>query len=473
MPLAMHAAAPKTRFAPSPTGLLHLGNIRTALFNYLLARGAHAAFLLRIEDTDAARGHEKYAEALQQDMAWLGLAWQEGPGIGGPHGPYYQSQRGAEYERYFAALQQQGQAYRCFCSEHELEVARKTQLAAGRPPRYSGRCRSLSAAEIQQRLAAGTPATLRFHVADGAAVTFNDKVRGEQVFRTDDIGDFVIRRSDGSPAFFFCNAIDDALMGVGLVMRGEDHLANTPRQILLLKALGLPVPEYAHISLVVGADGSPLSKRHGSRTVQELRATGYFPEAIVNYLARLGHTYESNQFMNLDALAAHFDSARLGRAPARFDEVQLQHWQREALLHLAPATVWTWMGEAVQAIVPAAARAGFIDTVRANITVPGDALRWARIIFTDDWTAAQGCSAAVAEAGGEFFRHAGAALEQHGTDFKAFSQHIKHATGAKGKALFLPLRAALSGELDGPEMVKLLPLIGVDRARARLARHAV
>jgi glutamyl-tRNA synthetase len=468
----MHASAPKTRFAPSPTGLLHLGNIRTALFNYLLARGANATFLLRIEDTDAARGHEKYAEALQQDMGWLGLAWQEGPGVGGPHGPYYQSQRGAEYERYFAALQQQGQAYRCFCSEHELEVARKTQLAAGRPPRYSGRCRSLSAADIQQRLASGKPATLRFHVADGALVTFTDKVRGEQVFRTDDIGDFVIRRSDGSPAFFFCNAIDDALMGVGLVMRGEDHLANTPRQILLLRALGLHVPEYAHISLVVGADGSPLSKRHGSRTVQELRAAGYFPEAIVNYLARLGHTYESNRMMDLDALAAHFDSARLGRAPARFDEVQLQHWQHEALLHLAPAAVWAWMGEAVHAIVPQATRDAFIDAVRANITVPQDALRWARIIFTDDWTPAQGCAAAVAGAGGEFFRHARAALEQYGTDFKAFSQHIRNATGAKGKALFLPLRAALSGELDGPEMVKLLPLMGVERARERLGRYS-
>ncbi len=471
MPLAMHASTPKTRFAPSPTGLLHLGNIRTALFNYLLARGANATFLLRIEDTDAARGHEKYAEALQQDMGWLGLVWQEGPQVGGPHGPYYQSQRGAEYARYFVKLQQQGQAYRCFCSEHELEVARKTQLAAGRPPRYSGRCRSLSVTDIEQRLAAGTPATLRFHVADGALVEFNDKVRGAQGFRTDDIGDFIIRRSDGSPAFFFCNAIDDALMGVGLVMRGEDHLANTPRQILLLKALGLPVPEYAHISLVVGADGSPLSKRHGSRTVQELRAAGYFPEAIVNYLARLGHTYESNSFMDLAALAAHFDSARLGRAPARFDEAQLMHWQHEAVLQLPPAVLWPWMGAAVHAIVPEAARDAFIDAVRANITVPADAQRWARIIFTDDWTPAHGCSAAVAEAGGEFFRHALAALEQHGADFKAFSQHIKGATGAKGKALFLPLRAALSGELDGPEMVKLLPLMGVARARERLGRY--
>lgn len=472
MPLAMHATAPKTRFAPSPTGLLHLGNIRTALFNYLLARGANATFLLRIEDTDAARGHEKYAEALQQDMQWLGLAWQEGPQAGGPHGPYYQSQRSPVYEQYFATLQQQGRAYRCFCSERELEVARKTQLAAGRPPRYAGRCHALSPADIQQRLTAGTPATLRFHVADGDEVGFADRVRGDQVFKTDDIGDFVIRRSDGSPAFFFCNAVDDALMGVGLVMRGEDHLANTPRQILLLQALGLPVPEYAHISLVMGADGSPLSKRHGSRTVQELRASGYFPEAIVNYLARLGHTYESNAFMDMQALAVQFDSARLGRAPARFDETQLQHWQHEALLHLPTAVLWSWMGESVHALVPDVAREDFIDTVRANITVPGDALRWATLIFSDDWTPAQGCNAAAAAAGGEFFRHALAALEQHGTDFKALSQHVKTASGATGKALFQPLRAALSGELDGPEMVKLLPLMGVARARQRLARYA-
>jgi glutamyl-tRNA synthetase len=464
----MTPSAFKTRFAPSPTGLLHLGNIRTALFNCLLARHHQGIFLLRLEDTDAVRGHEKYAEALQEDLAWLGLVWQEGPRAGGDRGPYYQSQRDHLYRQYFDALQQQGLAYRCFCSEHELEVSRKTQLAAGRPPRYSGRCRHLAPAEVEQRLAGGTPATLRFHVADGSVVEFGDRVRGTQTFRTEDIGDFVIRRSDGSPAFFFCNAIDDALMGVTLVMRGEDHLANTPRQILMLRALGLPVPEYAHISLVVGADGSPLSKRHGSRTVRDLRESGYFPQAIVNYLARLGHTYESNSFMDAAALAGQFDSARLGRAPARYDDAQLLHWQHEAILHLPEDDVWRWMGEAVQAAVPVVDRDAFIVAVRGNIATPADALKWARIIFSDDWRPGHDALDIIATAGRGFFDYALAAFDRHGTDFRAFSDELKKTGGVKGKSLFMPLRAALTGEHDGPEMARLLPLIGAERARARL-----
>ena len=462
----MHPTPFKTRFAPSPTGLLHLGNIRTALFSFLLAQRHHGVFLLRVEDTDAARGHEKYAHALQEDMAWLGLTWQEGPQVGGAHGPYFQSQRGHLYQQYFDNLQGQGRAYRCFCSEQELAVARKTQLAAGRPPRYSGRCRALAPADVAQRVAAGTASTLRFHVADGATVEFHDQVRGPQVFHTHDIGDFVIRRSDGTPAFFFCNAIDDALMGVALVMRGEDHLTNTPRQILLLQALDLPVPEYAHISLVLGADGSPLSKRLGSLTVQALRASGYFPQAVVNYLARLGHTYDDNHFMDMATLAEHFDSARLGRAPARYDDAQLLHWQHEALRHVSEAELWQWMGTEVHACVPPQARTQFSEAIRSNVTAPADALKWARIIFTDDWVPSP--DAASLDTAADFFTRARAALEQHGTDFKAVAEHIKAATGAKGKALFMPLRVALTGELDGPEMAKLLPLMGVERAQRRL-----
>ncbi|HLF23712.1 MAG TPA: glutamate--tRNA ligase, partial [Burkholderiales bacterium] len=307
----------KTRFAPSPTGLLHLGNVRTALFNYLFARRHGGIFLLRLEDTDAMRGHEKYAVALMEDLRWLGLQWDEGPQAGGTHGPYEQSRRGEIYRRYFVQLDEQGLAYPCFCCEHELSIARKTAIAAGRPPRYSGKCRALSPEDVRARFAQGVPATLRFRVPEGRTVTFEDRVRGPQSFATDDIGDFVIRRSDGTPAFFFCNAIDDAVMGVTLVVRGEDHLTNTPRQLMLLEALGLPVPQYAHIALVVGADGAPLSKRTGGKSVQELRTAGFLPSAVNNYLARLGHTYDANDFMSLEVLAQNFDLERLHRAPAR------------------------------------------------------------------------------------------------------------------------------------------------------------
>ncbi|MBI3777898.1 MAG: glutamate--tRNA ligase [Gammaproteobacteria bacterium] len=457
----------KTRFAPSPTGLLHLGNIRTALFNYLLARQADGTFLLRLEDTDAMRGHEKFARALEEDLRWLGLSWNEGPEAGGGHAPYAQSERGHIYKEYFAALESKGLAYPCFCSEHELAVARKTALAAGRPPRYSGKCRALARAEAEARFARGEPATLRFRVDDGRTVEFDDKVRERQTFATSDIGDFVIRRSDGTPAFFFCNAIDDAVMGVTLVVRGEDHLTNTPRQILLLQALGLPVPEYAHIALVVGADGAPLSKRTGSRSVQELREAGYLPVAINNYLARVGHTYDSNALMSLQALAENFGLSRLGRAPARYDETQLIHWQHEALLHLSSAEIWNWMEAKVDALVPSDKRPAFMDAVRANVTFPADALHWAQIVFTDALTVSHPARESINAAGEEFFDIARRALEKHGADFKAVSDMLRHQLSVSGKALFQPLRAALTGELDGPEMAKLLPLIGVERARNR------
>jgi len=468
----MAAQALKTRFAPSPTGLLHLGNIRTALFNYLLARQASGTFLLRLEDTDAMRGHEKYARALEDDMHWLGLGWNEGPQVGGEQGPYAQSERGHIYKEHFASLESRDLAYPCFCTEHELAIARKTAIASGRPPRYSGKCRMLSRAETEERFARGQPATLRFRVEEGKTVEFEDKVRGPQVFSTDDIGDFVIRRSDGTPAFFFCNAIDDALMGVTLVVRGEDHLTNTPRQIMLLRALELPNPDYAHIALVLGADGAPLSKRTGSRSVEELRDAGYLPAAIHNYLARLGHTYESNGLMTLEELAFAFSLARLHRAPARYDESHLRHWQHEALLHLSAEEIGRWMDASAGTLIPPDKREAFIDIVRSNVTFPADARHWAQIVFTDTFTVGHPAHATITATGEEFFDVARRALEKHGTDFKAVSEMLRRQLAVSGKSLYLPLRAALTGELDGPEMAKLLPLIGVERARKRLKHRA-
>lgn len=464
----MSSSVFKTRFAPSPTGLIHLGNVRTALFNALLARQRGGAFLLRIEDTDLDRSREEHAAALMQDLRWLSLDWQEGPGRErAGHGPYYQSQRGAIYARYFAELESRALAYPCFCTDQELKLARKTALAAGRPPRYSGRCWSLTRAEVERRLARGEPASLRFRVPPGESVVFEDRVRGTQRFESDDIGDFVIRRSDGSPAFFFSNAIDDALMEVTLVLRGEDHLTNTPRQILLLQALNLPVPEYGHIALVVGADGAPLSKRHGSRTVQELRASGFFPLAINNYLARVGHSYESNAFMDMEALAAAFDLGRVGRAAARYDDAQLLYWQREAIMRASHDALWGWMGEGVQALVPGDQRDAFIDAVRGNISLPEHALLWARIIYTSDWDLSHVARGVVVATGRGFFPAAIEALAARSTDFKGLSEDLRDKTGLKGKVLFQPLRAALTGELDGPEMARLLPLIGPERARTR------
>ncbi len=500
--LSMSGRPFKTRFAPSPTGLLHLGNIRTALFNWLLARRHGGVFLLRLEDTDAMRGHEKYAVALQEDLRWLGLNWNEGPGAGGAHGPYAQSERGDIYKEYFERLERQGQAYPCFCTEHELSIERKVAIAAHRPPRYSGKCRGLTPEAVQARLAKGEPATLRFRVPDdsrdgggttprtgeverrmeqapratqGAVagarkVGFDDKVRGPQVFDTADIGDFVIRRSDGTPAFFFCNALDDALMGVTLVVRGEDHLTNTPRQILLLEALGLPLPEYAHIALVVGQDGAPLSKRTGSKSVEELRAAGYLPVALNNYLARLGHTYESNDLMDAEALAAGFVAEKLHKAPARFDENLLRHWQAEAVKHASAEELWQWMSgrSRVGELVPPALVPDFVQTVRENVIFPADAYGWAQSLFGPPARFAPEAKTLIRNTGSDFFGFARQLLERDTGEFKPYGRALAEATGTKGKELYMPLRAALTGETHGPEMDRLWKLLGRERIKQRL-----
>jgi nondiscriminating glutamyl-tRNA synthetase len=460
----------KTRFAPSPSGLLHVGNVRTALFNALLARHRGGVFLLRIEDTDPERSQEPYMEALLEDLQWLGLTWQEGPIIGGAAGPYRQSQRDALYRAYFQRLEAEELAYPCFCSQAELALVRKRQLAAGQAPRYPGTCARLTAVEVERKLASGLKPTLRFRVPAHATIEFEDLVRGPQRFVTSDIGDFIIRRNDGSPAFFFSNALDDALMAVTHVLRGEDHLTNTPRQILLLQALGLAVPCYGHIAMIVAADGAPLSKRHGSRSVRELRERGYLPTAICNYLARLGHHYEDAHFLDLEALAAKFSLARLGRAPARFDPQQLSYWQREALAHVHPETLQQWLGPVITQQVPAEKYEEFVESVRPNITLPAEAQHWAAVLFGEELVLKDEALQVIRESGPAFFAAARAAVDSCGTDFKALVSQLKQDTGAKGKSLFLPLRAALTGELDGPELARLLPLMGVARVQQRLQR---
>jgi glutamyl-tRNA synthetase len=326
-----------TRFAPSPTGFLHLGNARTALLNFLAARKTHGRFILRVEDTDESRSNEEFMRALFQDLRWLGIDWDEGPDIGGPQQAYRQRQRRSIYEDWLAKLDAAGLTYPCFCTPSELNVSRKLQLAAGKPPRYAGTCRQLTEEQRAERLVRGQPAALRFKVPQGQIVSFDDIVHGEQRFNTDDIGDFIIRRTESTTAFFFSNAVDDALMGVTVVIRGVDHMTNTPRQILILEALGLPVPRYGHVALLLGMDGAPLSKRHGAVSLRDLRKRGYLPAAVRNYLVRLGHSPTIDGWLDDATMRDDFGLSRLGKAAAKFDEAQLRHWQREAVTHLSSA----------------------------------------------------------------------------------------------------------------------------------------
>src|SRR5216683_1601907 len=336
----------RLRFAPSPTGYLHVGNARTALFNWFLARGSDAAFVLRIEDTDAERSTTASEAAILRDLRWLGLDWDEGPDIGGPCGPYRQSERLHLYESYAKELLSAGQAYYCFCTPAQLEADRAADMAALRPVRYSGRCRQVAHADAEERIAAGERPAIRFLVPEHREVVFTDEVRGEVRFQTDVIGDPVIMRASGTPAYNFAVVVDDALMAITHVLRGEDHIPNTPRQLLLYEALGFPPPTFAHLSLVMGPDHAPLSKRHGATSVAEFRSKGYLPEALVNYLALIGWSPrgpaasrtagDDAELLPIEELARRFSLDRVLHSPGVFDEEKLA-WANRHYLKIADA----------------------------------------------------------------------------------------------------------------------------------------
>jgi glutamyl-tRNA synthetase len=461
-----------TRFAPSPTGLLHLGNARTALFAWLLARAAGGRFILRVEDTDAERSSAAFLAAQLADLRWLGLDWDAGPDREDEHGPYRQSERAAIYAAHYARLEQSGAAYPCFCTPEELAVSRRTQRARGLAPRYDGACRDLDAPARAAHAAAGRRPVLRFRVPVGRVLEFDDLVRGPQRFVSDDIGDFVLRRADGVPVFFFCNALDDALMGVTHVLRGEDHLANTPRQRLLLEALGLPPPAYGHLPLLVGPDGAPLSKRAGATSVGALRERGFLPGAISNYLLRLGHAGAADGWVEPAALAGQFALERVGRAPAHYDEGQLIHWQREAVKSLDEAACTAWLAPALPAQLDRGQRARLAQLLRHNVVFPDDVRPWVEVLFGELPPPDADARATLGAAGAAFFAAAADALAVSGPDLPALGRELRARTGQKGAALYRPLRVALTGRQDGPELGPLLAALPEEVIRRRFAAAA-
>jgi len=459
-----------TRFAPSPSGELHLGNVRTALFSYLAARRSGGRFVLRVEDTDTARSSEAHVQGLQRELRWLGLEWDEGPERGGPAAPYRQSERQAVYGPLLERLAAADQAYACFCSAAELELSRRAQLAAGRPPRYAGTCAGLEPAARAARLAAGARATLRFRVPAGRVLRFDDLVYGRQSYECAHIGDFVIRREDGTPAFFFANAVDDSLMQVTLVLRGEDHLSNTPRQILVLEALGLRVPGYGHLPLITGSDGAPLSKRNGAQSLRELREAGYGAPAILNHLFHLGHSSEAQALLDLSGLAEHFAARHLQRASAHFDVAQLRHWQGLWVRSLSAQQAYEWLQEYLPATASDAQRRAFVTAVLPNLVVASDVAAWLPVVFGGELVPEDAARAALCAAGAGFFQSALNALPE-GPEAAPGSVELsalRAATGAKGAAFFAPLRAALTGRLHGPELAPLLRAMRPQLVRERL-----
>lgn len=467
----------RVRFAPSPTGHLHVGNARTALFNYLMARGSGGTFILRIEDTDVERSTRESEEAILGDLRWMGLHWDEGPDVGGPHGPYRQSERLGLYHEHADRLIAEGKAYYCFCSPDQLEANRKRALAMGRPPKYAGTCRAIPPADARRRIAAGEHPVVRFRVPDDRQVVFTDRVRGAVSFHTSVIGDPVLVRSDGHPAYNFAVVIDDALMEVSDVVRGEDHISNTPRQILLYEALGFTPPAFAHLALVMGPDHTPLSKRHGATSVAEFRAKGYLPEALVNYLALIGWSPGGDdELLPVDELARRFSIGAVGHSAGVFDEEKLAWADRHYLREADPARIASLSLDYFRrdGLAGGTAQAGldYLAAVLPMATGSVDRLdeipSRLRFLFAFDPAGALADAEVL-----EVLRHEGArevveclARELSGSPrlvdrerFRAVVGAVKQQTGQKAKGLFHPIRVALTGLAGGPELDQAVPAI--------------
>ena len=436
-----------TRFAPSPTGRLHVGNIRAALHNWMLAKQAGGRFVLRIDDTDATRSRENYVTAIRADLAWLGLQ---------PDGEERQSARFAIYEAQFTRLVEAGRVYRAYETAQELDLKRKVQLGRGLPPIYDRAALALTDAEHDAMAANDVAPHWRFQLDHEAPIAWIDGIRGPQAFDPAQMSDPVVRRADGSWLYMLPSAIDDVAMGITDVLRGEDHVSNTAAQLQMFSALEARAPRFAHEPLLVGSEGK-LSKRLGSLGVDALREAGVEPEALVALLARLGTADPVDPKLTVEQLVASFDLARFGRAPARFDEAEL-HRVNAAIVHRLPFY-------RVAHLLPDGMGEAAWDAIRPNLAHIGEAAEWWQVVTgpiavpeidEDD-------RAYLAEAS-----EVAAALDWQGEPWQALTAALKLATGRKGKPLFLPLRQALTGRDHGPEMAALLPLIGQANAVSRL-----
>jgi len=476
----------RVRFAPSPTGPFHIGGARSALFNWLLAKKYNGKFVMRIEDTDLARSTEESERNINSALKWLGLTWDEGVDVGGPYGPYRQTERLETYRTYTEQLLADGKAYHCYCSEDEIEAARQAQQGRGETPRYSGRCRHLTETEIAQFVAEGRKPTVRFHVLENKQIVFKDMVRDTISFDSNGVGDFVIVKSDGVPVYNYAVVIDDALMHITHVIRGEEHLSNTPRQVVLYEALGFTPPEFGHISLILATDRSKMSKRHGATSVDQYRKLGYLPEAIVNYLVLLGWSPVGEQeFFSLDELVEQFSMDRVAKSPAVFDVDKLNYISAHYIKKASPEVVTElalphlkgagYIGDEIS-IEKKAWLVAVIKELQEYISHGAEIVTHIDIFFNDDIKfeneeAAEIMRDATIPQVMDSFREKLQILEVvDAPTVKALLKSITKELKLGGKKVFMPLRVALTGKMHGPDLDKIISLIGRDRILTRLAK---
>ncbi|KAL9244914.1 hypothetical protein vseg_018628 [Gypsophila vaccaria] len=460
----------RVRFAPSPTGNLHVGGARTALFNYLFARSNGGKFVVRIEDTDLERSTKASEEAVLRDLAWLGLDWDEGPGVGGDYGPYRQSERNAIYKQYADKLLESGYVYRCFCSSEELEKMKEIAKLKGLPPVYTGKWATATNVEVEEELEKGTPFTYRFRVPKEGSLKIDDLIRGEVRWNLDTLGDFVIMRSNGQPVYNFCVTVDDATMAISHVIRAEEHLPNTLRQALIYKALGFPMPYLAHVSLILAPDRSKLSKRHGATSVGQFREMGYLPQALVNYLGVLGWgDGTENEFFTIGQLVEKFTIERVSKSGSIFDSTKLR-WMNGHYLRALPSSELTkiigdrWKSSGILNISEGQFVEDAIALLKDGIDVvpDSDELLSSMLSYPIHDTLTNSEAKQVLEDGlsdvaaclltaydnGEFM----GALEEGHAGWKKWIKGFGKSLNRKGKALFMPLRLLLTGKLHGPDM---------------------
>lgn len=464
----------RVRFAPSPTGLLHVGNARTALFNYLFCRQKQGSFILRVEDTDQQRSTREAEQAIMDDLRWLGIEWDEGPDQPGLYGPYRQSERLNIYTQYAQELLGKGIVYRCYCLPEELEEKRRNFLARGIAPRYDGRCRNLTSQEEKELIRAGRSPSLRFQVTV-RNIEFRDLIKGKVSFAGADIGDFIILRSDGLAAYNFAAVVDDSLMQVSHVIRGEDHLANTARQILLYRALGFSPPLFGHLPLILGPDRAPLSKRHGATAVAHFREEGYLPEALRNYLALLGWSgEEAQEIFELGELISKFTLERVAKSPAVFNYAKLKWINRQHLRKIAGPKKTTL-------VRPFLERKGLkIEPAEEAILAKVVEIYWEevdtlaqladRIAFFGEDSLPQEPEALALLQKEESLKILAAwrveiekvaHIDQ--ASYRQMILNLNQILGVSGKALLLPIRAALTGKIRGPELEKIFLFLGKEK----------
>lgn len=478
----------KVRFAPSPTGPFHIGGARSALFNWLLARKEEGTLLLRIEDTDLARSTRESEENIKEALRWLGITWDEGVDAGGELGPYRQSERLDIYKKITDKLLAEGKAYHCYCSEEELEEVRQEQLERGETPKYNGHCCHLTEEQKAAYEAEGRVPVVRFHTPEDETVAFNDMVRGEISFDSNGIGDFVIVKSDGMPVYNYCVTIDDHLMEVTHVIRAEEHISNTPRQLVLYKALGWDTPTFGHISLILGKDKRKMSKRHGATSVQQYRDLGYLPEALVNFLALLGWSPEGEEeIFSSEELIKQFNMDHVAKNPAVFDIEKLNFINFTYMKNLTSEELYALCLPHLQEIGYASAEPTaeevehltlLCETLRDHISYAAQIKEEGKLFFNKEVVIADEDKEAIAEVLSEetvdlvmnaFAEELRNAEEITVAAVKKMIKTVMKANKLKGKFVYMPLRIALTGQMHGPELPNIVVLLGKETCLDRLA----